>query len=90
MQKTSVAAFMSKYCKYTAYQQKFADMILWQHRKIHRLISSPQRKCGFMLKCDIKSYCSTTDPFQARCATGMPELDEFLFLRKFVEDCLCP
>jgi len=31
MQKTSVAAFMSKYCRYAIYRQDFADMILVEH-----------------------------------------------------------
>ena len=55
MQKTSVPAFMSKYCRYTIYQQNFADIILWQHCKIHRSISSLNtlafgRKRGFSKK----------------------------------------
>jgi len=46
-------------------------MMLWHHRKIHPLISSLKRKCGFMLKSDIQNYPSATDPFfQARCATA--------------------
>ena len=63
MQKTSVAAFLSKYYQYTTYRQNFADIILWQHRNIHRSISSLKRKCGFMLKSDIKSSPSAADPF---------------------------
>jgi len=61
---------MNKYCLYTVYRRNFADTILWQHRKIHRSVCSLKRKCGFMLKSDIKSCPSATDPFfQARCAT---------------------
>ena len=55
--------FMSKYCQYTIYQWNFAHTMLWQHRKIHRSISSLKGKCGFMLKSDIKSCPSATDPF---------------------------
>jgi len=36
---------------------------IWQNCKIQRSISILQRKCGFMLKSDIKSYPSATDPF---------------------------
>jgi len=36
---------------------------LWQICKIHRSISSLNRKCSFMLKSDIKSCPSATDPF---------------------------
>jgi len=71
VQKTSIAAFTRKYCRYTVYRWNFADIILWQHRKICPSISSPKRKCGFMLKSDIISCPSMTDPFfQARCDTG--------------------
>jgi len=42
-------------CRYTVYRRNFADIILWQHRKIHRSISSLKRKCSFMLKSEIKS-----------------------------------
>ena len=38
-------------------------MIHWQNRKIHQSISSLKRKCGFMLKSDIKSWPCMTDPF---------------------------
>ena len=54
VQKISVPAFVSKYCRYTVYWQNFDDIILWQQRKIHRSISSLKRKCSFMLKNDIK------------------------------------
>ena len=63
MQKSSVAIFMIKYCQYTIYWQNSANIILWQHNKIHRLISSLKRKCSFILKNDIKSCPSMTDPF---------------------------
>jgi len=61
VQKTNVVAFMSKYCRYPVYQQNFAEIILWQHHKIYRSISSLKRKCNFMLKSDIKSCPITTD-----------------------------
>jgi len=35
MKKTSVVAFMSKYCWCAVYRRNFADIILWQHGKIH-------------------------------------------------------
>ena len=70
MQKTSVSAFMRKYCWHAVYWQNFADMILLQHHKIHWSLSSLKRKCGFRLKSFFKRCPSTTDPFfQARCAT---------------------
>jgi len=31
---------MSKYCRYAVYRQNLAEIILWQHCKIHRSISS--------------------------------------------------
>jgi len=60
VQKTSVAAFMGKCCRYYN-RQNFANMILRKHYKIHWLISSPKRKCVFMQKSDIKSCPSATD-----------------------------
>jgi len=35
----------------------------WANCKIHQSISSLKRKCDFMLKSDIKSCPSVTDPF---------------------------
>jgi len=54
-------------------KEEYREFALINQRRanciIHRSISSLKRKCGFMLKSDIKSCPSATDPFfQARCA----------------------
>jgi len=71
VQKSSVAAFMSKYCRYPVYWENFANIMLWQHHKIYRSISSLRRKCSFIPKSDIKRCPSATEPFfRAGCTTG--------------------
>ena len=56
------------------YRQNFADMVLWQHYKIKRWTISFTRKCGFMLKSDIKSGPFATDPFFSRLDVPLVQL----------------
>ena len=80
MQKTSVVAFMSKYCRYTVYWQIFVNTILLATSQNSSIDFLSEEKVSFYAESDMESCPPRQTPFwQARYATVVIQTIAFYY-----------